>query len=82
MSEFDVEYRKLCWRSRRGMLELDRLLIPFVQEKYLQLTKEDQPLYVQLLACEDIDLLDWLVYHIKPQDPHIARIVGIILQYV
>ena len=82
MSETDSEYRKLCWRSRRGMLELDQRLIPFVQSAYLELSVDNQQRYKQLLNCEDTDLLDWLIYRVKPSDADLAHIVDIILNYV
>ena len=33
----DVELNRLYWHSRRGMLELDVLLVPFVKEVYATL---------------------------------------------
>lgn len=30
----ETELKRLYWHSRRGMLELDVLLVPFVQEVY------------------------------------------------
>ena len=55
------ELRKLCWRSRRGMLELDLLLPPFTRNAYPGLPPEEQARYRQLLACEDQDLFAWLM---------------------
>ena len=48
-----VELNRLFWHSRRGMLELDVLLVPFVQEVYPHLNQVDRDLYVRLLTCED-----------------------------
>lgn len=76
------EYRKLCWRSRRGMLELDRLLGPFVEHAYLGLSMDDQKRYQHLLTFEDTDLLDWLVNKIPSQDADVNLIVPVILKYV
>ena len=36
------ELNRLFWHSRRGMLELDVLLVPFVQEVYATLDAENQ----------------------------------------
>ena len=30
----EVEVKRLYWHSRRGMWELDQLLVPFVEEQY------------------------------------------------
>ena len=51
-----TELNRLFWHSRRGMLELDVLLVPFVKEVYPSLDAEDQARYRKLLECEDQDL--------------------------
>ena len=56
-----AELQKTYWRSRRGMLELDLLLVPFTVEAYADLAPADQSLYRQLLGCEDQDLHSWLM---------------------
>lgn len=48
-----TELNRLFWHSRRGMLELDVLLVPFTQEVYPTLSEADRELYVRLLSCED-----------------------------
>ena len=57
----DVEINRLYWHSRRGMLELDVLLVPFTKEVYATLNQVDRDLYVRLLTCEDQDMF-WLVH--------------------
>ena len=52
----DLNKRKLFWHSRRGMLELDLLLVPFVQDVFDDLAVEDQTLYRDLLVLEDQDI--------------------------
>ncbi|MDT9121512.1 succinate dehydrogenase assembly factor 2, partial [Escherichia coli] len=44
-----TELNRLFWHSRRGMLELDVLLVPFVKEVYPSLDAEDQARYRKLL---------------------------------
>ena len=41
------ELNRLFWHSRRGMLELDVLLVPFVKEVYPSLDAENQARYPQ-----------------------------------
>lgn len=79
-SEEDI--RRLGWQSRRGMLELDVLLVPFVQEAFRTLEPEDQDRFVKLLDCEDQDLFVWFMQRATPEDPDLARIVNIILARV
>ncbi len=55
------EARKIYWRSRRGMRELDLLLVPFALQAYAGLSPADQSQYRQLLECEDQDLYAWLM---------------------
>ncbi len=55
------ELRQLYWRSRRGMLELDLLLVPFTLEAYAGLSPADQARYRQLLEREDQELFAWLL---------------------
>lgn len=51
----------LKWRSRRGMLELDALLIPFAEHQLATLTKRQQDLYEVLLTLEDPVLYSHLI---------------------
>lgn len=79
-TEDDV--RRLKWQSRRGMLELDVLFVPFVEEAFTDLDEEDQDRFVKLLDEEDQDLFVWLMEREVPADPDLQRIVRIILERV
>ena len=78
----EEDIRRLRWQSRRGMLELDVLFVPFVEEAFADLAEEDQDRFVDLLACEDQDLFVWLMEREVPEDPNMQRIVRIILERV
>lgn len=80
--ENDIEYKRLIWHSRRGMLELDLLMLPFAREVYPSLPEDDQARYRQLIECEDNDLFAWFMQRSRPEDPDLARIVDLILQRV
>jgi len=77
----DADYKRLCWHSRRGMLELDLVLEPFVKQAYPGLPAQDQARYRRLLECEDQDLISWFLGRVKPQDEEIASIVDQILEF-
>jgi len=77
-----TELNKLFWHSRRGMLELDVLLVPFLKEAYPSLPDEDKARYKRLLDCEDTDMFQWFMQKSTPEDPDLARIVKIILDRV
>lgn len=75
----EAEFKKICWRSRRGMLELDLLLIPFSEDGFRQLSDEDQRSYIKLLDRDDPQLLQWFARQATPTDTDLARIVEFIL---
>ena len=72
------DLQKIYWRSRRGMLELDLLLVPFTLAAYAGLSPADQLRYRQLLECEDQDLFAWLMRREAAADrqPLIDRILA------
>ncbi|MEH6565189.1 MAG: succinate dehydrogenase assembly factor 2 [Halopseudomonas sp.] len=78
----DIEVKRLYWHSRRGMLELDLLLIPFLQEVYPTLDEADKERYRVLLECEDQDMFGWFMQRGEPDDPDLKRIVRMILNRV
>ncbi len=77
-----AEFNRLYWHSRRGMLELDVLLIPFLEEAYRDLPREDQERYHKLLSCEDTDMFEWFMQRSRPEDADLQRIVDLILNRV
>ncbi|ANY87977.1 succinate dehydrogenase assembly factor 2 [Pseudomonas juntendi] len=77
-----TELNRLFWHSRRGMLELDVLLVPFTQEVYPTLSEADRELYRRLLTCEDQDMFGWFMERTESDDPELQRMVRIILDRV
>ena len=69
---------RLLWASRRGMLELDLILTPFVENVYATLSKDDQLRFEVLLECEDQTLFMWFMQRENPSDPNMERIINII----
>ena len=78
----DQEFNKLFWHCRRGMLELDVLLVPFLQEAYKDLPEDDQKRFAKLLESEDTDMFDWFMKKSEPKDFDLKRIISIILDRV
>ena len=83
MSELDPELlqSKVFWHSRRGMLELDLLLVPFAGEAYELLALEDKKLYRDFLAEEDQDLWAWLMRRAEPSEERFERMIELILAH-
>jgi antitoxin CptB len=75
----DEEYKRIYWHCRRGMLELDLILVPFVENHLRRLSAPDQQRFVRLLEQEDTDLFRWLLRAEKPADADLAAIIGQIL---
>jgi len=73
-----MEKNRLFWGSRRGMLELDLILLPFLEKIYPSLSEEDQKRYQDLLECEDQDMFAWFLRREDPEDKEILKIVQII----
>lgn len=63
------------WRSRRGMLEIDVFLVPFIEERFEQLPVAQQNAYERLLESEDTDLHHWLTGKGQPADAELASLV-------
>ncbi|HAB91986.1 MAG: succinate dehydrogenase assembly factor 2 [Thiopseudomonas sp.] len=77
----ETEVKRLYWHSRRGMWELDQLLVPFVEERYLQLDEADRERYRLLLDCEDQDIFGWFMRRAEPDSDDLKRIVALVLDH-
>lgn len=73
-----MERNRLFWSSRRGMLELDLILLPFLENVYPNLPQEDKERYWKLLECEDQDMFEWFVNRQDPQNTELQRIVDLV----
>lgn len=75
-----VDLNRLYWHSRRGMLELDLLLIPFVENCLPGLGVDELQMYSDLLREEDQDLFLWLTRRAPAPSPRLQQIIDTILQ--
>ncbi len=76
-----TDAKRVYWHSRRGMLELDLILMPFAEQVYPQLGATDQAAYKHLLESEDPELYRWLLGHGSTEDEQLAAIIGKILDH-
>jgi len=53
--------KKLQWQCRRGMLELDVILIPFLNEHFEDLNDSLKDVFTALLNESDPDLYTWIM---------------------
>ena len=56
----EEDERKALWRSRRGLLELDLILVPFVENCFASLPERLRRDYLDLLTVDDVDAYAWL----------------------
>ena len=61
------------------MWELDQILLPFVENDFEHLNKEDQLLFQKLLQYEDIELFDIFVNKIDPIDDEFRDLTVLII---
>ena len=77
----DEEINRMRWASRRGMLELDLVLEPFVVARYAGLDERDRQRFQQLMTSEDQDLFAWFLGREQPDNEELAAIVNTVLDY-
>jgi antitoxin CptB len=75
----DKHKARLKWACRRGMLELDVLFMPFVEEAYDQLTIKEKQVFERLLTCQDPELFAWFMGHEECKDQELNGMVQHIL---
>lgn len=76
MSHIDPnEIKRIRWRSRRGLLELDIVLERFLAQRFNELDQADLATYRRLLEMEDTDFLDVVNGKSDLDDPELMAIV-------
>ncbi|KXI20996.1 FAD assembly factor SdhE [Photobacterium sanguinicancri] len=55
------EKARVKWACRRGMLELDVIIMPFFEECFDELPEQEQRDFISLLTCDDPDLFMWVM---------------------
>jgi len=73
----DIEYNRLKWQCRRGMLELDVLLRGFLERAWPSMDDDARQAFRRLLEYPDHRLQGWLCDGNEP-DTDVAAIVGAI----
>ena len=66
----------LRWRSRRGLLELELLLLPFVDACVTNMTRVSLQQYERMLDQDDLDIYDWLMGRGNPPEGDLLEIVA------
>jgi len=74
--------QRIRWACRRGMLELDVLFMPFVEDAFDALSPSQQAVFQRLLEADDPDLFAWFMGHQECKDPELKQMVKLILDRV
>lgn len=77
----EPELKRLRWRCRRGMRELDQLLERWLDQQFAAASEPERGVFRRLLDCEDDRLWRWFLGHETPSDVEIAALVDRIRRF-
>ncbi|MCH9770609.1 MAG: succinate dehydrogenase assembly factor 2 [Gammaproteobacteria bacterium] len=72
---------RIRWKCRRGMLELDILLLNFFDNYFTTLSLEQKNIFERLLDEPDPDLYAWFLGHKKSTDAELQAMVDDIIEH-
>ena len=75
------ELPRLRWQCRRGMKELDALLVAYLDSRYVEADAEEKSAFTSFLALPDPVLIDYLLHRKEPEDSAIANVVQHVLNH-
>ena len=76
----DPVMAQLRWRCRRGMRELDMLLLNYVESHYAEADAIEQAAFRKLLTVPDPDILALLTGKLEADDEHLRHVIERLLQ--
>lgn len=71
----ELELKRLRWRCRRGMRELDQLLGRYLDREWRLASDGERGIFLRLLETEDDKLWHWFMGHARPEDADLATLV-------
>jgi antitoxin CptB len=71
-----AEHARLRWRCRRGMRELDAVLLAFLEDSYETLDEREKARFAAILDLPDPELYGYVVGRIDPPDCSSAALVA------
>ena len=75
----DAEVGRLKWRCRRGMKELDILLLRYVRDHLGRAASDERAAFVEFLELPDPDIARYLLAGDVPSDPRHAALCRVLL---
>ncbi len=70
-----TELKRLRWKCRRGMKELDQLLERWLDRGYPEASERERGVFLRLLDSEDDRLWRWFLGYEAPPDAELAALV-------
>jgi antitoxin CptB len=75
MGNEPLNVNQLKWRCRRGIKEVELLLIPYFDSYFSQLSTTGQKCFTEILKEDDVVLFEWFTQRAEPTDPQMAKLV-------
>jgi antitoxin CptB len=76
----DPELKRIRWRCRRGMRELDQLFGRYLDRRWETDSEQQRAVFLRLLDCEDDKLWRWFMGYEQCPDAELATLVERIRQ--
>jgi antitoxin CptB len=76
----DPEFKRIRWRCRRGMRELDQLFGRYLDRSWPTESEAQRVVFLRLLDCEDDKLWRWFMGYEQCPDAELAALVERIRQ--
>jgi antitoxin CptB len=70
-----TELKRLRWRCRRGMRELDQLLVRWLDREWAAASDAERAVFLRLLDSEDDRLWRWFLGHEAASDAALDSLV-------
>ena len=70
------EEAKLRWRCRRGMRELDQLLLRYLDREWAAASDAERAVFLRVLDSEDDKLWRWVMGRERPEDDDVHALVS------
>ena len=77
-----LEERKVIYRARRGLKEIDVYFDPYVKQHYVHATAAEKAMFAELVEQEDPDLLDWFMQVTEPPSLELKEFIVKLKHYV
>lgn len=71
----EINRFKLEWACRRGMRELDKMIMPFYQQHFDELNETQQQAFVEMLDYSDPELFRWVMLQAPAPTQEISDLI-------